>query len=366
MANRSFTKVTDILSGILKNSLTEDQAQAVLTAWQESKDNVSKVLTVSGKKKTDPAKPKRWLSDYLYFCKEKRPGVVKANPDLPPDEVISKLATMWKETPEDKRAKYKNLSAQDQKRYETEMASYVPSEGFEPEPKKERTGPKRPLSAYLFFCAATRSSIKAAGPKEVSVELGKRWAALTPEQRAPYEQQHEAAKAEYNALKGTTEQPAEKKATKPRKPKAAAEAAAPPAKTTKGKAAAPAAAPAAPPAKTTKGKAAPAKAAPAAVPAAAPPKTTKGKAAAPAPAKTAAPAPAKAAPKVKAKVATNTPGFAVFTGEQTEELQSEHPEWSEKQVNAEIVSRWNALSNDDRSAYELEAESQDDAAAVDV
>jgi len=51
--------------------------------------------------------------------------------------------------------------------------------------KKDPNAPKRPLSAYLFFCFAERGNVKSANPDskfgELSKMLGQKWKELDAE-----------------------------------------------------------------------------------------------------------------------------------------------------------------------------------------
>jgi len=49
------------------------------------------------KRKRDPNEPRRPPSAYLLFTADVREGVQKANTDMKPAEVMSKLASMWKD-----------------------------------------------------------------------------------------------------------------------------------------------------------------------------------------------------------------------------------------------------------------------------
>jgi hypothetical protein len=59
------------------------------------------------------------------------------------------------------------------------MEAYVPSEGYESRRKKGRTGPKRAVSAYLYFCEHHRSLVKKEHPdmksSEITARLGQMW-----------------------------------------------------------------------------------------------------------------------------------------------------------------------------------------------
>jgi hypothetical protein len=64
-------------------------------------------------------------------------------------------------------------------------------------------GPKRPLSAYLHFCAEKRKAVaeKASSLGETSKELARLWAETSVDDRKPYADLAEVSKSEYEAKK---------------------------------------------------------------------------------------------------------------------------------------------------------------------
>ena len=76
------------------------------------------------KKFKDPNRPKRPKTSYLYFCEEKRPLVKNQHPEFKVGEIMKELGKMWKELPEDDKAKYNDLYQQDKARYEEELEEY--------------------------------------------------------------------------------------------------------------------------------------------------------------------------------------------------------------------------------------------------
>jgi DNA topoisomerase-1 len=64
-------------------------------------------------------------------------------------------------------------------------------------------GPKRPKSAYLYFCADKRSEVSSAGMSlgDVTKQLAKLWAEISSTERASYEECAAEGKAEYEKLK---------------------------------------------------------------------------------------------------------------------------------------------------------------------
>jgi len=137
----------------------------------------------------DPAEPKRAKSAYLFFCVENR-DVVRADlgEDSKATEITKELGVRWnalKANPKkaSELLRLEKLSAEDKKRYSTDMESYVPPPNSE-KGKVKRTGPKRANSAYLYFCNANRDKVRETLRKErgedpkatqVTKELGLLW-----------------------------------------------------------------------------------------------------------------------------------------------------------------------------------------------
>jgi len=71
--------------------------------------------------------------------------------------------------------------------------------------KAKKGGPKRPLSAYMFYCQANRDQVKKDNPDiaftEVAKVLGSKWNELSESEKKPFEKQHAADKARYEKEK---------------------------------------------------------------------------------------------------------------------------------------------------------------------
>jgi len=76
------------------------------------------------KKKKDPNAPKRYLSAYFFFLKDRRADLAKKNPKDSVTEIARKLGAAWKETSSSDRKKFEDKSAKDKERYEKEIKSY--------------------------------------------------------------------------------------------------------------------------------------------------------------------------------------------------------------------------------------------------
>lgn len=334
--SKSINKLTTMLSEVLSSTLEQNDIESVMEAWNERKSDVSKLFDgASGgrvKRRKDPNAPKKWKTGYILFCVDQRDKLKSENESLSATEITSRLGAQWKSLSEKDKAKYEALSKKDKARYENDMSSYNPPESVAGEEKGrrsrvkgERTGPKRPLSSYMYFCQEQRDSIKTANPsmngKEITSELGRVWKSLSEEAKIPFE-----AKAATDKLRFETEKSQQSgskpetkaKATKSKAPKAPKADAAAPAK----------------PAKATK--------------------APKAEAAAPAKTAKASKAPQESKKSSGASV-KKSPGFDCFCEEQTEDIQAEYPDWNKRKIATELQKRWQELSPDDREAYEMEA-----------
>jgi len=75
--------------------------------------------------KKDPNAPKRGLSAYLFFCKDKRGDVLKKEPTLGITDVAKKLAIKWNKLSASDKKPYEKQAAEDKLRYEKEMKKYT-------------------------------------------------------------------------------------------------------------------------------------------------------------------------------------------------------------------------------------------------
>lgn len=339
--SKSINKLTTMLSEVLSSTLEQNDIESVMEAWNERKSDVSKLFdgVSSGrvKRRKDPNAPKKWKTGYILFCVDNRDKLKAENGALSATEITSRLGALWKNLTEKDKAKYEVLSNKDKVRYENDMSSYNPPESANGEEKgrrsrvkQERTGPKRPLSSYMYFCQDQRDTVKTANPsmngKEITSELGRVWKSLSDEAKIPHE-----AKAATDKLRFESEKAQLAGAKSETKPKSKAKES----KAPKVEAVAP----------TKTSKAAPT------------PTPT------PTPTKTEAVAPFKSSKSSKQshdtkKAATpvkKSAGFDCFCEEQTEDIQTEFPEWNKRKIAAELQKRWQELSPDDQEAYEMEA-----------
>ncbi|KAI8144095.1 high mobility group box domain-containing protein [Fennellomyces sp. T-0311] len=71
--------------------------------------------------------------------------------------------------------------------------------------KKDKTGPKRGLSAYMFFSQEQRPKVKEDNPDAnfgtIGKILGEKWKNMTDDEKAPYNAKADADKKRYEAEK---------------------------------------------------------------------------------------------------------------------------------------------------------------------
>lgn len=68
-----------------------------------------------------PGQPKKPLNGYIFFTKKFRETVITTNPGISNKEVMSKLAQLWKETPDEEKVEFNDLAAADKVRYAKEL-----------------------------------------------------------------------------------------------------------------------------------------------------------------------------------------------------------------------------------------------------
>ena len=207
--------------------------QKLINTWEKDEPKLNKFIKaqekkMQAKKFKDPNAPKRPLSAYMVFCNQNREKVKRENPKIEVTEIMKKLGEGWKALSEKQRTPYKKEAALLKEKYEKEMESYVPPEGF-PLKKVDKDKPKKPLTNYIFFCSEKRPEVVAKNPgmkaTEVLSRLGEMWKALPEKNRETYNKKAAKAKIDYqkaveayNKKKGIkNEKPA--KAAEKKKPK---------------------------------------------------------------------------------------------------------------------------------------------------
>ena len=95
-------------------------------AKKEKKERKSK------KAKKDKDAPKRALSAFFFYIKERRETLKKEQPNLDIKEIVKTMSAEWKELSDDKKKPYIDKAEADKKRYEAEKKAYEDKKKAEP------------------------------------------------------------------------------------------------------------------------------------------------------------------------------------------------------------------------------------------
>jgi len=82
-----------VIVSILENNEVEE-AEQILESWDSQMSIISTRISPilkSFSEKEEKKKPKRPISAYIYFCKEKRPEVKEANPEMKATDITKEL-----------------------------------------------------------------------------------------------------------------------------------------------------------------------------------------------------------------------------------------------------------------------------------
>jgi hypothetical protein len=128
------------------------------------------------KKIKDENTPKRPKNAYMFYCEKMRQSIKEENPNMNMIEITRLIASNWKKLSDQEKIEFQEKASLDKNRYEDENKSYIkPSE----QDKKKISGPKKPISAYIYFCMEKRNQIKEQNPNmstiEITRELGRLW-----------------------------------------------------------------------------------------------------------------------------------------------------------------------------------------------
>ena len=200
--------VSEPVSEPVSQPVSEPVSQPVSEPVSEP---VQQTQTNSGKQQK-LKKPKRALTAYNCYSKEQYPIIKSSNASMNFGEVQKLVSTQWKKMSDTDKTPYLALHEADKTRYSSELETYnaAPDE-LKVMPKKKKvkyTGPKRPLSAYMFFKQNTSEEIKKSNPSisfgDLQKEVGIKWTDLKASTKkedikrlAKYHKQHNDDKTRY-------------------------------------------------------------------------------------------------------------------------------------------------------------------------
>ena len=173
--------------------------------------------------KKDPDAPKKPLSSFMLFGSSERSKIMAENPDIAFGAVGKVLGERWRALDPDRKAEFDEAAKAAKTAYAKVYAEYLQSDarklwegkmmaefGQIPGMKKSKKkvsptkkakkdkGPKRARSAFMFFNSSERSRLKQQNPDatfgEMAGIVSKAWAAMTDEDKTPFNEQAEADK----------------------------------------------------------------------------------------------------------------------------------------------------------------------------
>lgn len=200
-----------------KRQYKQTVGELIESATQQRREKIlvfitSKTVTIDTLRRMADKKPRGRTTSYAYFVQQTREDFKKSCPDenVAFAEFSKKCSEQWKGMGDSAKKKFVRLADRDKKRYESEMKTYIPPKETKAKGKKstkDKNAPKRPLSAFFWFCnderESARESITKPGEKvsvgDVAKELGRRWKSIDPSAKTKYESLAAKDKARYEA-----------------------------------------------------------------------------------------------------------------------------------------------------------------------
>jgi len=191
---------------------------------EESPASSPKPKSNSGGKKK---KPKRNRSAFIIFSSEKRAELKSQSaPELNSNEMMVRLAELWRQLPEDEKRAYHDEADKEKVRYLQDLNQFYennPNEVIQNKTKKNHI--KKPCSAYALYLKETKKFIKIEHPDlkmaDILKVVAQRWKVLSEEDRSVYQQkalaEKELTKAKMNEMEEPAPEPAKKGSKKNQK-----------------------------------------------------------------------------------------------------------------------------------------------------
>lgn len=160
-------------------------------------------------KKGDPNKPKGRMSAYAFFVQNRREHYKKQQLKVEFADFSRECSDRWKRITDGDKEKFIKKAQEDKVRYDAQMKDYVPppdaTRGRGRRKKRDPNLPKRPLSAFMFFCQDKRPLLKEKNPRasigDIAKDLGKAWKVMNDVQKEPYEAKAKTDRKRYEVDK---------------------------------------------------------------------------------------------------------------------------------------------------------------------
>jgi len=144
------------------------------------------------KKLRDPNAPKKPAPAFLKWSMAERDGIKQELGNLKPGEMGKELGRRWAVLNPEIKQIYHDRYQEDKKAYDEARGNYNPSAEYIRQ--RGQGPPKKPPPSFLKWSMYERDEIKKEmgklSPPEMGKELGRRWAALTPEVKQVYKERY--------------------------------------------------------------------------------------------------------------------------------------------------------------------------------
>jgi len=179
-----------------KQRYLRDLASYVPPPGYDSKGNATK---------RDSNAPKRNMSVFFLYQNAMRSQFTMENPGMSCSQLAKYTSCMYKNLTPEEKAIWVQRAEEDKKRYEQQIASYVPPPGYDARGNaiedrskrrnrrnpKDPDAPKQASGSYVFFTNEMRPIVMKQFPgikfADIGRILGERWRALTAEEKIHYE-----------------------------------------------------------------------------------------------------------------------------------------------------------------------------------
>eukprot|EP01029_Cantina_marsupialis_P017095 TRINITY_DN383_c2_g2_i1.p2 TRINITY_DN383_c2_g2~~TRINITY_DN383_c2_g2_i1.p2 ORF type:complete len:367 (-),score=120.77 TRINITY_DN383_c2_g2_i1:259-1359(-) len=169
-------------------------------------------ITMAPKSKKKYGGPKRPSTSYFLWCSSVREEMKKEHPEMKVTELSKVMGEKWRGMSDEDKIPFvekaktlKDAYLIEKKKYDDEHPAEIEeqetSKKSTKKRKKDPNAPKKTKSAYIFFSMRCREILKEEGSvikgKEILPEIGRRWAALSAEEKKEFEEKSAEDKKRY-------------------------------------------------------------------------------------------------------------------------------------------------------------------------
>ena len=172
-------------------------AEKGIVVGKSSKKELLELLgeKVSNKKVKDPNEPKRPLTSFFRFSRDKKAEILKKNLGIKSIDISKLCGKLWEDLDSEEKEKYDSKYKEEFAKYKEEYNKY---KGIE---EKDPNAPKKPLTSYLRYCAQHRETLKGKNPNlkpgEISDLLKDNWNKLDEKEKEKYKKEYENEMKEF-------------------------------------------------------------------------------------------------------------------------------------------------------------------------